>query len=107
PKITEKGASVIVEQISGNFISTVNGVIFDMFNEIGEEIEKDLPDIEQFENYIFTLEENLPEIHDTLNETLTDANSAEEIINKAQALMPDVKDTTASGLETIDGTVAF
>src|SRR5699024_12707469 len=28
PKITEKGASVIVEDISSNFISTVNGVIF-------------------------------------------------------------------------------
>src|SRR5699024_8354162 len=48
PKITEKGASVIVEQISSNFISTVNGVIFDMFNDIGLEIEKDLPVIELF-----------------------------------------------------------
>lgn len=107
PKITEKGASVIVEQLSSNFISTVNGVIFDLFNEIGLEIEKDLPDIEQFEDYIFTLEERLPDIHDTLNETLTDAGDAEDIIHKAQGLVPDAKETTDSGLETIDETTSF
>ena len=107
PKITEKGASVIVEQISSNFISTVNGVIFDMFNEVGLEIEKDLPDIEQFEEYVFTLEENLPDIHKTLNESLTDANNAQDIIAKAQKMMPDVKSTTNAGLETIDETTAF
>src|SRR5699024_5258981 len=37
PKITEKGASVIVEEVSSTFISTVNGVIFEVFNEIGLE----------------------------------------------------------------------
>src|SRR5699024_1942152 len=107
PKITEKWASVIVDQVSSNFISTVNGVIFDMFNEIGLEIEKDMPDIEQFEDYIFTLEEDLPDIHETLNDTLSDANDAEDIISKAQNMMPEVKDTTQSGLETIDETMSF
>lgn len=28
PKITDKGASTIVQQVSSNFISAVNGVIF-------------------------------------------------------------------------------
>src|SRR5699024_2773966 len=69
PKITEKGASVIVEQISSQFIATVNGIIFEIFNQIGIELEADLPDIKQFESYIFTLEENLPEIHDLLINT--------------------------------------
>lgn len=45
PKITEKGASVIVDKVSRRFISTVNGVVLDLFNELGIEIEKDLPDI--------------------------------------------------------------
>src|SRR5699024_9406814 len=57
PKITEKGASSIVQQISSEFISTVNGVIFDIFNELGIEIEENLPDIEQFEEYIFEVED--------------------------------------------------
>src|SRR5690606_16815240 len=62
PKITEKGASVIVDQVSSKFISTVNGIIFEIFNEIGIELESELPDIEKFEEYLFTLEEHLPDI---------------------------------------------
>lgn len=107
PKITEKGASVIVDQISSEFISTVNGVIFDMFNDIGVEIEKELPDIKRFEHYVFTLEEHLPEIHQILEESLEDANHADDIIGKAQKLVPEAKQVTDNGLETIDDTSAF
>ncbi|WP_188456705.1 YhgE/Pip domain-containing protein [Virgibacillus oceani] len=107
PKITEKGASVIVEQISNNFIATVNGVIFDLFNNLGIELESNLPDIKQFEEYIFTIEKNLPAIHDMLNESLTDAANAQEIINKAQGLVPKAKQVTNNGLATIDSTTEF
>lgn len=107
PKITEKGASTIVDQVSSNFISTVNGVIFDMFNDIGVELEEGLPDIERFEDYIFTMEKKLPEIHKVLNESLSDANHAQEIVHQAQGLMPDAKEVTKNGLQTIDNTTAF
>lgn len=107
PKITDKGVSVIVDQISSNFISTVNGIIFDVFNDLGIEIEKNLPDIEKFENYLFTLEDNLPIIHDKLTQTETDANSAEDLINQAQGLIPRVEEGTAKGLGTIDNTTSF
>ncbi|MDY7044794.1 YhgE/Pip domain-containing protein [Virgibacillus salarius] len=107
PKITSKGASVIVDQISSTFISTVNGVIFDLFNDLGVELEKDLPDIKRFEQYIFNMEEKLPEIHDLLNDSMTDANSAQAIINKAQGLLPKAEGVTNDGLKTIDNTTAF
>jgi len=107
PKITEKGASAIVEQVSSNFISTVNEIIFEIFNDLGVEIEKNLPDIEKFEDYLFTLEKNLPEIHDKLNQTSEDANSAGDLINKAQDVLPRAKEVTSSGLKTIDNTTNF
>lgn len=107
PKITEKGASVIVEEVSSKFISNVNGVIFEVFNEIGLELEGDLPDIKQFEEYIFTLEDELPEIHDLLDETLEDATNTDDIIKKAQDLIPDAEDKTKEGLTTIDETTEF
>src|SRR5699024_7913422 len=99
PKITENVASVIVDQISSEFISTVNGVIFDMFNDIDVEIDKELPDIKRFEHYVFTLEEHLPEIHQILEESLEDANHADDIIGKAQKLVPEAKQVTDNGLE--------
>src|SRR5699024_11578340 len=77
PKITSKGADVIVDDISSNFVSTVNGVIFDIFNQIGIEMEKDLPDIERFEKYVFDIEKRLPDIHKTLKSSLNDAEDAD------------------------------
>ncbi|MBS4201844.1 YhgE/Pip domain-containing protein [Bacillus sp. FJAT-49732] len=107
PKITQKGASLIVEQVSSKFISTVNGVIFDLFNEIGIELARDLPDIERFEHYIFILEENLPEINRVLNESLADATSAQNILNKAEGKIPEVRRLTNNGLDTINKTTDF
>lgn len=107
PKITEKGASVIVDQISNNFVSTVNGVIFDMFNEIGLEIEQELPDIQQFESYIYKLEENLPKVKEILDDSLIDANDAQGIISKAEKLIPDAETATNDGINIINETTVF
>ncbi|WP_062107283.1 YhgE/Pip domain-containing protein [Bacillus niameyensis] len=107
PKITEKGATTIVDQISSKFISTVNGVIFDLFNELGIELEQNLPDIEKFENYVFMLEKDLPEINRMLNETMNDADSAENVLNKANGMLPKAKQYTNDGLSTINKTTDY
>ncbi|UOE56025.1 YhgE/Pip domain-containing protein [Cytobacillus oceanisediminis] len=107
PKITEKGAGGIVDAVTSNFISTVNGTIFEKFNELGLEIEKDLPDIKRFEEYVFQMEEKLPEIHSLLSSSLSDAENAKKMIDKAQALVPDAKRATGSGLQTINETMKF
>ncbi len=107
PKITESGAGGIVGEITGSFISTVNGTIFAMFNDLGIQIEKDLPDIKRFEEYIFEIEEKLPDIGDTLKQSLSDAQNAKGFINKAQTGLPDVERVTNNGLETIEQTTEF
>lgn len=107
PKITEKGASVIVDRVSRQFISTVNGVIFDQFNQLGIELQHDMPDIEKFENYIFDMEEQLPHIHDLLKSTTRDAVSAQDLIHKAQKKMPTAKQSIADGLTTVNHTLSF
>ncbi|GAA0600808.1 YhgE/Pip domain-containing protein [Virgibacillus siamensis] len=107
PKITDKGASVIVKKISNSFVSTVNGVIFDMFNKLGIELEKDLSDIKKFEEYVFKLEEDLPKIHELMTESLDDANHAQSLMNQAQGIIPKAKNVTGSGLETINDTASM
>lgn len=105
PKITDKGATVIVDEISSEFISTVNGVIFDMFNQIGLELEADLPDIEQFKEYIFTVEESLPEVHDLLSNTDGDATEAKKLIADVLGKIPEAESVAGEGLETIESTL--
>ena len=107
PKITEKGASVIVDQITSNFVSVVNGTIFDLFNELGVEFEKDLPDIKHFEEYVFKLEENLPEINRLMSDAMSDSKDAENVINQVQGLLPEAEQITREGINTIDDTTQF
>ncbi|MET3574916.1 YhgE/Pip domain-containing protein [Bhargavaea ullalensis] len=107
PKITEKGATSVVETLSSEFTATVNNVIFDMFNQIGLEIEKDLPDIEKFEQYVFTAEKELPGMHDLLESANKDAENADAMISKAQAAMPEANRLTSEGLGTINRTLGY
>lgn len=107
PKITDKGASVIVEEISSQFIATVNGIIFEMFNDIGLELEDSLPDIELFEGYVFTLEEQLPLIHDKLLEMDGQLTEAERYVAEVEAYIPEAKRLLASGKEAVKETNDF
>lgn len=101
PKITEKGASLIVEQISSQFTSTVNGIIFDIFNDLGIELEAKLPDIEKLESYIFKLENELPNIHALLLKAEENAAYADEMLGKAEGMIPTLKSTVEQGLGTV------
>ncbi|QFF97675.1 YhgE/Pip domain-containing protein [Psychrobacillus glaciei] len=107
PKITEKGASVIVENVSSQFTATVNGIIFNLFNNLGVELEKDMPDIKNFEEYVIKVQKDLPAIHELLTGTQDDIASAQSIIHKAQSLMPQAKEITANGIETIETALSF
>src|SRR5699024_1688558 len=106
PKITDKGVSVIVDDVSSEFTSTVNGVIFDMFNDIGLELEEELPDIQQFRDYVFTLEDSLPDIHDTLSATDDDATEAKDIIHDVLGKIPETEEEVENGLSTINSTLS-
>lgn len=107
PKITGKGASVIVEKVSSQFISTVDGIIFDLFNRLGIELQQDLPDIKKFESYIFDVEKQLPHIYNLLKNTADDTKSAQGLINKAQGKMPSTKHSVSEGLTTVNRTIIF
>lgn len=107
PKITEKGATAIVETVSKEFTSTVNKVIFDMFNKLGIELQTDLPDIEKFEQYVFSMEEELPGVRKLLESVLTDADQAQALLSQAENKMPEAKRLTAEGLSTVNRTLGY
>ncbi|MBM7608575.1 putative membrane protein [Lysinibacillus composti] len=107
PKITEKGASIIVQKISSQFISLVNGIIFSIFNDLGIKLEENLPAIERLEEYLFTLEKELPEIYQIVNQTIDDADRAEGLIQDAQQMIPRVEEDSTKGLQMIDETSEF
>ncbi|MFB7157954.1 YhgE/Pip family protein [Lysinibacillus sp. NPDC056232] len=101
PKITSKGASGLTQQVSNEFVSTVNGTLFSMFNTIGVEMEREIPDFRKFENYIFTIEQHLPDIETYLAQTAKGGKEAETLLNHTITQVPEVEKLTNDGLTTI------
>lgn len=55
PKITSKGVTTIQSEVTKTFVKTVNGIIFEMFNKLGIELEKGKPKLKDLMNMIFML----------------------------------------------------
>jgi len=101
PKITSKGASVPTQQVSSEFVSTVNGTLFSIFNTIGLEMEREIPDFRKFENYVFTIEQHLPDINSFLTQASNQGKDADQLLDRAITQIPQVEQLTTNGLTTI------
>jgi len=64
PKITTTGATMITNQISSQFVDTVSQALLTVFENIGIELEKDLPTIRKLENKLYEIEDALPKINE-------------------------------------------
>lgn len=83
PKVTNAGASGIVENIQSGFVKVTNEAIFTAFNDIGVEIETNRLSIENLRDAVYEMEENLPEIEHLLMTADDDLEKVEESIQKA------------------------
>lgn len=90
PKITSKGATSIKDQISKNFVKTANGVIFDIFNQLGIELQQNLPDIEKLKTMIFWLNDHLAEAERIINTADQDAEQAHTIVANMQKYIAEI-----------------
>lgn len=99
PKITSSGASGIVEEIGSRFVQTANGIIFKLFNQVGTELERNLPEIEKLRSLIFELERRFPEIRSAANTAQEDAVKLNRIVGAAQGRIPEVARLAKEGTE--------
>ncbi|MEF3304306.1 YhgE/Pip domain-containing protein, partial [Paenibacillus sp. GYB003] len=97
PKITGKGASGIIEQVNRNFIQTANGTIFRIFNEIGVELQTELPTLLTLRDTVFKLEALLPDIERAANTAAEDVRKAQRIVADVQARLPAVEKLAQDG----------
>lgn len=67
PKITDKGASTIQQEITISFIETVANQVLEMMQKAGIELNKEYPNIEKLEHILYDLNDNFPEISKGIN----------------------------------------
>ncbi|GMS48370.1 YhgE/Pip domain-containing protein [Enterococcus gallinarum] len=88
PKITDKGASSLQEQISKNFIETASSTLVKVFNEIGYDIDSNLVSINKVKNMILETDGNLDTI-DSYTKQIVDLHDK----------FPEIKDKIAKAEE--------
>ncbi|WP_369901233.1 YhgE/Pip family protein [Bacillus manliponensis] len=107
PKITAKGATGIVGEISKNFVKTANAEIFKAFNNLGIDLETNLPSIEKVKDLVFKLKGQFPELYGLVDTALTDAEKAEDLVKTAQDVLPTVESVIRDGQQMTKSLDAF
>lgn len=64
-------------------------------------MERDIPDFRKFENYVFTIEQHLPDINSFLTQASKQGKDANQLLNQALTQIPQVEQLTTDGLTTI------
>jgi YhgE/Pip-like protein len=67
PKITDKGASSIQLQINETVVETVSKVLFEVFNEVGINLEDNLPKLKKIETSLIEVQEKFKNVNEAVD----------------------------------------
>ncbi|WP_337441814.1 YhgE/Pip domain-containing protein [Paenibacillus faecalis] len=107
PKVTATGASAIVEEVRKNFIKTADGAIFQIFNELGVELENELPAIRKIESIVFRIEKRFPELNQAMETAIKDIGTASTLVTQAKETLPVLEEMARSGEEAAEALAGF
>lgn len=98
PKITDKGASSIQQEITDEFIKTASSTLLSVFNEIGYNIDENLVSINKVKDLILKTNDNLDEIDQYTQEIVAVQGKLPELkqklaqANQMQSYLPQIDD---------------
>lgn len=98
PKITDKGASSIQQEITDEFIKTASSTLLSVFNEIGYNIDENLVSINKVKDLILKTNDNLDEIDQYTQEIVAVQGKLPELkqklaqANQIQGYLPQIDD---------------
>ncbi len=104
PKLTDKGASAIQEKVSKAVVSTVSNTIFGLGNEIGIELENQIPKITTIYNSLVEVQSHFGDINDVVNLAGIGAEQLKTLSSEVQQDIPKIKETIENA-QTLSGEV--
>lgn len=93
PKITDKGASTIQNEINQTVVKTVSEVMFEVFNNVGIEVENQLPKLTNLENNLIEVQGKFKDINKTISLASDATYKIEDIVTDLQKDVPLIQDT--------------
>lgn len=93
PKLTDKGATSVQENVSKTLVETVSTAIFSVANEAGITLEAQLPRITNIYNVLLQVQSHFSEINDVVNMADEGATKTKDLVSKVQDDIPLLEDT--------------
>ncbi len=93
PKITDKGASTIQLEINQTVVETVSQVLFETSNELGLELENQIPKLSDIENSLVEIQSKFDDINETVDLAYNGANQVQDLVADIKKDIPLIKDT--------------
>lgn len=87
-KITEVAENTLVNQITSNFITTVNETIFSSLNGVGYDINENKDNIIQLKDAIIVLDKNMDSIKNMLGNINSNSQNLSTYLKEVQQTMP-------------------
>ena len=104
PKLTDKGASAIQENVSKAVVATVSDAIFGLGNKIGIELENQIPKIGTVYNSLVEVQSHFGNINDVVNLAGSGAEQLKTLVSGVQQDIPKIKETIENA-QTLSGEV--
>lgn len=93
PKLTDKGATALQEQVSKSIVETVSNAIFGIANDLGIELEAQIPKITSIYNSLVKIQGSFGDINNTVDNAANGAEKIQELITNIQGDIPKIQDT--------------
>ncbi len=90
-KIASSANNSLVQQVTSEFINTVNKTVYDYINEAGETVGSDKEDLLKLKDSIVMLNRNMDTITDSLSSIGTESGNLGDLLDSIDASMPYVQ----------------
>lgn len=96
-KITETAKDTLVQEITSDFVSTVNATVFSSLNSVGKDASGNKDDILQAKDAIVKINSGMTVITDSLQTIHTGSDNVSELLDSVNEAMPAIQ----SGLQVV------
>lgn len=103
-KITGVAKNTLTEEITANFVETVNETIFSSLNDVGQNAEKNKQDIIKLKDNIIDMNKNMDLILDTLQNINTRSGDLSKFLTEIKSTMPSISSGLNSVIESNENT---
>jgi putative membrane protein len=94
-KITEVAKNTLVDEITSNFISTVNETIFSSLNTVGKSADENKEDIIKLKDSIININSNMDSITNSLQSVSTNSDNLNEFLTNISPTIPSIRNQLA------------